>query len=99
MSWTLRTQDRARKALCRYEEHMPLAGHHEPMKYREGLPGSIERTCGACPEHHRRKEQKLTGGMVGVPPGSFLSGGGGAAQSDAQQAWQAPHTYLPGNGV
>jgi hypothetical protein len=59
-------------AFCRCEGHVPLAGHHEPMKCGEGLLGSIERTCGACPEHRRRKAQKLTGGMGGVPPGPFF---------------------------
>jgi hypothetical protein len=50
--------------------------------------------AGACPEHRRRKVQKLTGGLGGVPPGSFLfGGGGGAAQSDAQQTRRAPGAH------
>jgi hypothetical protein len=52
------------------------------MKMPRRIPGSIERTCGACPEHRRRRKvQKLTGGMVGIPPGSFSLGGGGAARA------------------
>jgi hypothetical protein len=62
---------------------MPLAGH----------PGSIERTCWACPGHRRRRVQKLTGPGGCPTKVPFFFGWGEAAQSDAQQTRRAPEAH------
>jgi hypothetical protein len=47
---------------------------------------------GACPGHRRRKVQKLTGGMGGVPPGSFLFGVG----AEQRRAMRSKRGERPG---
>jgi hypothetical protein len=74
-----------------WEFHTAVAGHHPEMKMDPICVPSIQ------PRHHRAHRQGSTeadGGMGGVPPIPFSSrGGGGAAQSDAQQTRRAPGAH------
>jgi hypothetical protein len=71
-----------------------LTGHLWLMKCRKGLH------LLACSEHRRRKVQKLTGGMGGVPPCPFfLDGGRSSAKRCAANAASARSASFHGSAA